>query len=83
MLGGEISAVNADSCRLGGLNEVLVVLLMAAKFGVPVCPHGVVSGCASTCSTSLCSTTSACRHRLKTMYSNTSTTCTSTLSTPS
>jgi L-fuconate dehydratase len=28
-----------DSCRLGGLNEVLVVLLMAAKFGVPVCPH--------------------------------------------
>jgi len=28
-----------DSCRLGGLNEVLIVLLMAAKFGVPVCPH--------------------------------------------
>ncbi|HTJ94127.1 MAG TPA: L-fuconate dehydratase [Pararobbsia sp.] len=28
-----------DSCRLGGLNEVIVVLLMAAKFGVPVCPH--------------------------------------------
>ncbi|WP_250510153.1 L-fuconate dehydratase [Caballeronia sp. GACF4] len=28
-----------DSCRLGGLNEVLVVLLMAAKAGVPVCPH--------------------------------------------
>jgi L-fuconate dehydratase len=28
-----------DSCRLGGLNEVLAVLLMAAKFGVPVCPH--------------------------------------------
>lgn len=28
-----------DACRLGGLNEVLAVLLMAAKFGVPVCPH--------------------------------------------
>ncbi|MDQ2943641.1 MAG: L-fuconate dehydratase [Candidatus Dormibacteraeota bacterium] len=28
-----------DPCRLGGLNEVLAVLLMAAKFGVPVCPH--------------------------------------------
>ncbi len=28
-----------DSCRLGGVNEVLAVLLLAAKFGVPVCPH--------------------------------------------
>jgi L-fuconate dehydratase len=28
-----------DSCRLGGVNEVLAVLLMAAKTGVPVCPH--------------------------------------------
>jgi L-fuconate dehydratase len=28
-----------DSARLGGLNEVLIVLLLAAKFGVPVCPH--------------------------------------------
>jgi L-fuconate dehydratase len=28
-----------DPCRLGGLNEVLAVLLLAAKFGVPVCPH--------------------------------------------
>jgi L-fuconate dehydratase len=28
-----------DSCRLGGVNEVLAVILMAAKFGVPVCPH--------------------------------------------
>jgi L-fuconate dehydratase len=28
-----------DSCRLGGVNEVLSVLLMAAKFGIPVCPH--------------------------------------------
>ena len=29
-----------DSCRLAGVNEVLSVMLMAAKFGVPVCPHG-------------------------------------------
>jgi len=28
-----------DSCRLGGVNEVLAVMLMAAKFGIPVCPH--------------------------------------------
>jgi len=29
-----------DSCRLGGLNEVLAVMLMARKCGVSVCPHG-------------------------------------------
>jgi len=28
-----------DSCRIGGVNENLAVMLMAAKFGVPVCPH--------------------------------------------
>ena len=28
-----------DSCRLGGVNEVLAVMLMAKKFGIPVCPH--------------------------------------------
>ena len=28
-----------DSCRLGGVNEILAVMLMSAKFGVPVCPH--------------------------------------------
>ncbi len=28
-----------DPCRLGGVNEVLAVLLMAAKFDVAVCPH--------------------------------------------
>jgi len=28
-----------DSCRLGGVNEVIAVLLLAAKFDVPVCPH--------------------------------------------
>jgi L-fuconate dehydratase len=28
-----------DSCRLGGVNEILAVMLMAKKFGIPVCPH--------------------------------------------
>jgi len=36
---GAISFCQIDSCRLGGVNEVLAVLLMAAKFGVPICPH--------------------------------------------
>ena len=34
-----LSFCQIDSCRLGGVNEVLAVMLMAAKFGVPVCPH--------------------------------------------
>jgi L-fuconate dehydratase len=34
-----IGFCQVDSCRLGGVNEVLAVLLLAAKFGVPVCPH--------------------------------------------
>jgi L-fuconate dehydratase len=33
-----------DSARLGDLNEVMIVLLMAAKFGVSVCPHAGGSG---------------------------------------
>jgi len=36
---GAIDYCQVDACRLGGLNEVLAVLLLAAKFGVPVCPH--------------------------------------------
>ena len=34
-----IGVCQIDSCRLGGVNENLAVMLMAAKFGVPVCPH--------------------------------------------
>jgi len=37
--GGAIDIVQIDSCRMGGLNEVLAVLLMAAKYGLPVWPH--------------------------------------------
>ena len=36
---GAIGVCQVDACRIGGVNEVLAVLLMAAKFGVPVCPH--------------------------------------------
>jgi L-fuconate dehydratase len=36
---GAIQFCQIDSCRLGGVNEILAVLLMAKKFGVPVCPH--------------------------------------------
>ena len=34
-----IRFLQVDSCRVGGVNEVLAILLMAAKFGVKVCPH--------------------------------------------
>lgn len=36
---GAIDVVQIDACRLGGVNEVLAVLLMAAKYELPVCPH--------------------------------------------
>lgn len=36
---GGMGVCQIDSCRLGGVNEVIAVLLLAAKFGVPVCPH--------------------------------------------
>ena len=34
-----IDVVQVDACRLGGVNEVLAVLLLAAKFDLPVLPH--------------------------------------------
>jgi len=39
MQAGAIDFCQIDSCRLGGVNEVLAVLILAAKFGIPVCPH--------------------------------------------
>ncbi|ATA96746.1 L-fuconate dehydratase [Sinorhizobium meliloti] len=36
---GAIDIVQIDSCRMGGLNEVLAVLLIAAKYGLPIWPH--------------------------------------------
>ena len=34
-----IGICQIDSCRVGGVNEILAILLMAAKYNVPVCPH--------------------------------------------
>ncbi|MEV4664903.1 enolase C-terminal domain-like protein [Micromonospora echinofusca] len=34
-----IGVMQIDACRVGGVNEVLAEILMAAKFGVPICPH--------------------------------------------
>jgi len=39
LAGGAMGICQVDACRLGGVNEVVAVLLLAAKFGVPVCPH--------------------------------------------
>jgi L-fuconate dehydratase len=39
MQAGGMGVCQIDACRLGGVNEVVAVLLLAAKFGVPVCPH--------------------------------------------
>ncbi|XP_014673577.1 PREDICTED: mitochondrial enolase superfamily member 1-like [Priapulus caudatus] len=36
---GAMQFCQIDSCRLGGVNEIIAVLLLAAKFKVPVCPH--------------------------------------------
>ncbi|GLW98718.1 l-fuconate dehydratase [Microtetraspora sp. NBRC 16547] len=36
---GAISYLQLDSARVGGVNENIAILLLAAKFGVPVCPH--------------------------------------------
>ena len=36
---GAIDIAQIDGCRLGGVNEVLAVLFLAAKYEVPVCPH--------------------------------------------
>jgi L-fuconate dehydratase len=34
-----IGVCQVDACRVGGVNEVLAILLLAARYGVPVCPH--------------------------------------------
>jgi L-fuconate dehydratase len=36
---GAIDVCQIDGCRVAGVTENLAILLMAAKFGVPVCPH--------------------------------------------
>jgi len=39
MMRSAIDIVQIDACRIGGVNEILAVLLMAAKYELPVCPH--------------------------------------------
>ena len=39
MQSGALQVCQLDCCRLGGVNEVLAVLLLAARFKIPVCPH--------------------------------------------
>jgi L-fuconate dehydratase len=39
MQAGALGVCQVDACRLGGVNEVLAVLLLAARFEIPVCPH--------------------------------------------
>lgn len=36
---GAIDVLQLDSTRVAGVNENIAILLLAAKFGVPVCPH--------------------------------------------
>lgn len=36
---GAIDACQIDACRVGGVNENIAIILLAAAFGVPVCPH--------------------------------------------
>lgn len=37
---GAIQYCQIDATRLGGVNDVLAVILIGAKYNVPVCPHG-------------------------------------------
>jgi L-fuconate dehydratase len=37
---GAIGFCQIDASRLGGVNDVLAIILMAKKFKVPICPHG-------------------------------------------
>ncbi|KAM5343501.1 hypothetical protein ACJ41O_012038 [Fusarium nematophilum] len=39
LMGGCIDVCQIDACRVGGVNEVLAILLMAKKYGVPIVPH--------------------------------------------
>jgi len=36
---GAVDVVQIDACRVGGVNENIAILLLAAKFDIPVCPH--------------------------------------------
>jgi L-fuconate dehydratase len=39
LAGGGLTHCQIDGARVGGVNELFAIVAMAAKFGVPVCPH--------------------------------------------
>jgi len=39
MASGGVHFVQIDSCRVAGVNEIILILLLAKKFNLPVCPH--------------------------------------------
>ncbi len=39
MQAGGMQFCQIDSCRVGGVNELIAIMLLAAKFKLPVCPH--------------------------------------------
>jgi L-fuconate dehydratase len=39
MQAGSLDVVQIDACRVAGVNENIAILLLAAKYGLPVCPH--------------------------------------------
>ncbi len=51
---GTIDVVQIDSCRLGGVNEILAVMLMAAKYKLPVCPCARMPACPHAGGVGLC-----------------------------
>jgi L-fuconate dehydratase len=36
---GAVDVIQIDACRVGGVNENIAILLLAAKYGVPISPH--------------------------------------------
>ena len=77
-----IDVVQIDACRVAGVNENLAILLLAAKFGVPVCPHAGGVGLCEMVQHLAMFDYVACPRRGTTASSSTSTTCTSTSRSP-
>ncbi len=72
-----------DFCRMAGVNEMVATLLLAARFGVPVCPHaGGVGLCEYVQHASIFDYIAVSRVPSSAARSSSSTTCTSTSSTP-
>ena len=77
-----IGVCQIDACRVGGVNENVAILLLAAKFGVPVCPHAGGVGLCEVVQHLAMFDYVAVSGSTKTGGSSTSTTCTSTSQIP-